>query len=186
MPANDKPVSNAEIFWQELQHLQRQITDMGSQVQRIRRNANVDVNEAVIREHDNRSEMILAVRDLTDVVSVLVQRRTEELHPDMAGQQLHSWARQQRSRDVAKKLAYYRYMSTLKKEIVEKCPCGKHQGIRFVTEDGKVVEENYCPQWWWLAMSRMAFSSGKAAEFRERMPLEKWLERYAIKSPEKA
>ena len=44
------------------------------------------------------------------------------------------------------------------------------------------MEENYCPQWWWIAMSRMSFESGKHKEFHKVCPLTKWLEKYVLKS----
>ncbi len=76
--------------------------------------------------------------------------------------------KEQRSRQTARNLARYRYMSTLAQTYTDRCPCGKHKGIRFATKDGKVIEENYCPQWWWIAMCRMSFESGKHKEFHQK------------------
>ncbi len=91
--------------------------------------------------------------------------------------------KERRSRQTRKNLAHHRYMSTLVQTTTDCCPCGKHLGIRFTTKDGKVIEENYCPVWWWVEMSHMAFDSGKSAQFREKMPLAKWLEKYLVKAP---
>jgi len=183
MAANNSPApANLEVLWQEMEHQKRLTTDLASQVQRVRRFGRVDELEAVTGKLERESVLIQTVTGLTRAVHVLADVRQGELSVDEMGQNYHRQVRQRRERDVARKLAHYRYMSNCKQVTTDKCPCGQHHGIRFEAPDGKVVEENYCPQWWWIAMSRMSFQSGRNKEFHDKYPLTKWINKYAIKS----
>jgi hypothetical protein len=185
MAVNANPPTGAEVLWQEIDHLKRIITDQNSQIQRMRRFSRVDELEAVTGKLESEKALIRTVTTLSQSVQVLIDARHQELHPDLAGQILYSQNRERRSRQTARHLAYYRYLSTLVQSTTDKCPCGKHKGIQFARKDGKVVEENYCPQWWWVAMSRMSFESGRNREFHQICPLAKWLEKYVLRSLER-
>jgi hypothetical protein len=142
----------------------------------------VDELEAVSGKLEQESILIQNMAELSKAVTVLADIRQREKSVDEMGQDFHRENRAIRTRQVSRNLMRYRYMSTLTQKRTENCPCGKHHGIRFETSDGKVEEENYCPQWWWVAMSRMSFESGKHREFHEKCPLDKWLNKYAIKT----
>ncbi len=181
MVANDKP-TDLQVVWDEIEHLKNIITDQASQIQRLRKFARLDELEAVTGKLANENTLIRTVTALTASISVLAETRQSELHPDVAGQQLHEQMAERRSRQVRKNLSHLRYLSTLTQERTEVCPCGRHTGIRFITKEGTVEVDNYCPLWWWIAMSRMAFDSGKSAAFRDKMPLDIWLKKYALES----
>lgn len=179
--ANPAP-TNLEVLWQEIEHQKKLTTDLSSQVQRVRRFARVDELEAVTGKLQSEETLIRTINSLTETVHVIADLRQRELSVDEEGQRYWLQNKALRSRQTAKHLAHYRYMSTLTQTRTDRCPCGRHQGIRFTTKDGTVVEENYCPLWWWIAMSRMALDSRKSAQFREKMPLTKWLEKYFVKA----
>ena len=186
MAANTKQQAptNLDVLWQEMEHLKRLNTDLASQVQRVRRFARVDELEAVSGKLEQESLLIQQMGELSRAVSVLADVRQSEMSVDEMGQQVHRENQATRRRQTSRSLAHYRYLSTLTQVMTERCPCGKHRGIQFRTAEDKVIEENYCPQWWWVAMSRMSFESGKHREFHRRAPLIKWLGKYALKAQE--
>jgi hypothetical protein len=184
--SNNTPApTNLEVLWQEMEHQKRLTTDLTSQVQRVRRFARVDELEAVTGKLEKESVLSQTVTELSKAVHVLANVRQRELSVDEMGQNYHRQNTQRREREVASHLSRYRYMSTLKQVTTPRCPCGQHIGIRFETPDGKVIEENYCPTWWWIAMSRMSFQSGKNKEFHQKYPMTKWVDKYIIKSTDK-
>lgn len=184
MAGNNPAPTNLEVLWQELEHQKKLTTDLASQVQRVRRFARVDELEAVTGKLEQESILIRSVTELSRAVRVLADVRQRELSVDEMGQIYHRQNKQWREREIARKLAHYRHMSACKQVTTDKCPCGKHHGIRFETPDGKVVEENYCPQWWWIAMSRMSFQSGRNKEFHKKYPLTKWINKYVVNTPD--
>jgi hypothetical protein len=149
MAVNNLPApTNLEVLWQEMEHQKRLTTDLASQVQRVRRFARVDELEAVTGKLEDEAALIRTMTTLGQAVQALVSHQRQAQSPDEAGQAYWHQMKAQRSRQVANNLARYRYMSTLVQTYTDRCPCGKHKGIRFATKEGTIIEDNYCPQWW--------------------------------------
>lgn len=186
MPASAKTTAptNLEVIWQEVEHQKRLTTDLASQIQRVRRFARIDELEVVVGKIEQETVLINTMTTLAQSVNVLADLRQRDLTSDEAGQTYWQQQKSIRSRQVARNLTRYRYMSTLTQVKTDRCPCGKHQGIQFKDQEGRIIEENYCPQWWWVAMSRMSFESGKHKEFHTKCPLDKWLKKYTLKALE--
>ena len=186
MPANAKTQAptNLEVIWQEVEHQKRLTTDLASQLQRVRRFARIDELEVVTGKIEQETALITSMTTLSQAVTVLADVRRREVTPEIAGQEYWYQQKAIRSRQVARNLARYRYLSTLAQVRTDRCRCGKHQGIQFKDQEGNIIEENYCPQWWWVAMSRMSFDSGRHKEFHTKCPLEKWLKKYDLKALE--
>lgn len=77
-------------------------------------------------------------------------------------------------KNLSERAKYIRKLDSMKKVITEKCSCGEHVGIRFIDENGTVVEENMCPLSWWVYKSRLAYLDGTLDEFLDTTPIEKY------------
>ena len=184
MPASAKTTAptNLEVIWQEVEHQKRLTTDLANQIQRVRKFARIDELGVVVGKIEQETVLISTMVTLAQSVGVLADLRQRELTPDESGQAYWHQQKSIRSRQVARNLTRYRYLSTLTQVRTDRCPCGKHQGIQFKDQEGRIIEENYCPQWWWVAMSRMSFESGKHKDFHTKCPLDKWLKKYTLKA----
>jgi hypothetical protein len=78
-------------------------------------------------------------------------------------------------KNLSERAKYIRKLDTMKKVITDKCTCGEHVGIRFVDENGTVVEDHMCPKDWWVYKSRLAYLDGELDTFLDTTPIETYL-----------
>lgn len=78
-------------------------------------------------------------------------------------------------KNLSERAKYIRQLDGMKKVVTEKCSCGEHVGIRFINENGEVVEDNMCPADWWVYKSRLAYLDGELDTFLDTTPIEKYL-----------
>lgn len=78
-------------------------------------------------------------------------------------------------KNLSERAKYIRQLDGMKKVITEKCSCGEHVGIRFIDENGTVVEDSMCPADWWVYKSRLAYLDGELDTFLDTTPIETYL-----------
>jgi hypothetical protein len=116
---------------------------------------------------------------MTGQVAALVGQ-AQRATPDLEGDKFFHQEKEARRVEVEKSLEYIRYLTTLKRSSTDRCPCGKHKGLRLSDEKGNVIEENLCPISWWVKQGRLAFAEGRLEEYNRTNPLSMYLKYFEV------
>lgn len=71
----------------------------------------------------------------------------------------------------------YRGLTAYKQRKTTVCPCGQHQGIEFIKDNGDVID-HLCPKHWWIMQTWIAMDDKKISAFVNSTPLNWYLGKY--------
>jgi hypothetical protein len=183
VPATSKPqTTSVDALADDITRANVKIIDLQSQVQRLFRTIKIEEREAAVGEKQSHTEVMQSVAGLTKAVQILAQAQTPQADLDA---DFYQKSKAIRSRQVRQHVAHKVWLSTLAQETTYLCPCGKHMGVKLL-DQGRVVEANLCPVWWWVTLSQVAYEMGRLGQFRKDMPMDKFLSQYALESSRKS
>lgn len=171
-----KSHTSIDVLYQDIIHLEKAVSDLGRQVERVHRVVRIDERESAVAESRSRSELIEAVSSNTDAVHGLLAA----LHTEQELDGYYWREKRRRTTEAGKRTEHVRSLAKAKKKVGGVCSCGKHKGIQFLDREGNILEER-CPVSWWVSLSRLAYEDEKLDAFLKSTPLEKYIRLYKLK-----
>jgi hypothetical protein len=172
---------------EEILELRRKQAASDAQVQRIQRTVRVDEREFNIGKMQSERAVLDSVAALTQAVNAMVLRQEDpQERVDQEGHNLWLASKDDRVREVNHHLGELYNLRAIAEtcdvEHTLMCPCGNHQGMRFVdkADHSIVLIDNECPQQWWFSMSRLAFAEGRLKQYNETVKLPDLLSEYNL------
>jgi hypothetical protein len=127
-----EPVSSVDIIYNDIRLLEKNLSDLASQVTRIHRVIKIDEREGAVAKQQSETTLLRAVAANTEIVTALLG----ELQQDADNQDRGiSYYRASRRRDVdaiRRRNAFLARLSAARQIITRSCSCGQHRGIMFV------------------------------------------------------
>ena len=179
----DKPTKTDKdniinIVYQDLNHLEKVVSNMNSHLMRIHRTVKLDEKEEITQNRRSETMLFQAIENNTEITTEYL-RRLEEQKENPLGMEYYYAQQRDRSKEVVNNTKRIDYLRELRQKITPVCPCGKHKGIQFIDSDNNIVEER-CPRSWWVSLSRQAFIEGRLGEFQVTTPYGKYVNKYSL------
>jgi len=173
-----------EINQTDIKSLYRQMSDLGSELARMKKIFRLDEKEDQNRRDDKYQEVLHYMKQTSENLSemsriIKVMGYTSVLEDE-------NYFNHKRVDEMEKQGSRLeneiRDLSNLTKKTMVYCPedsSHNHKGIQFLSDDGNVFVE-MCPVTWWGRMAFLRFREGTLKKFREEFPFDKYMEKFAL------
>lgn len=173
-----------EINQTDIKHLFRQMSDISSELARMKKVFRLDEKEDGIKEDDKYNDILLFMQqtssNLVEITRIMKADKYTSVLDDA------SYFNNKRRTDIEKQGKILeneiRNLSNMEKKMLDFCPENKehnHKGIQFIDSNGNVVCE-MCPVVWWRRMAFLRFWEGTLKKFREEFPFDGYMKRFSI------
>ena len=172
--------NNASLAIQDLynnqQHQAHQMSDLATQVEKIRRYTKYDTKAQVAHTLEHEEAILKSIESLGAQTATLLGHLQDEKVEDG----FYRAGKLRRQTEVLRNSRYNRLLTGLKQKIINKpCVCGKHKTLQFLDPNDNVIEE-LCPRSWWFKRSRIAMEDGKLTDFVSSTPEEVYLKAFKL------
>lgn len=173
-----------EINQTDIKSLYRQMSDISSELARMKKIFRLDEREDRIQEDDKYQQVLFFMKQTSENLAEV--SRTLKIREYTSVLDNPNYFNRQRVYDMDKQgerlEREIRELSNLNKKTMAYCPednTHKHKGIQFLDSDGNVVDE-ICPVTWWGRMAFLRFREGTLRQFREEFPFDRYMEKFAL------
>lgn len=168
-PSTNSPAELIDVLNQDVQHLQKVISDQNTQIAKLQRqfyNQDEEAPQETTSEQLDRNAVAL---------EKFIEATSNRKEPDV----FLTLRREKESRSRRNLLKYKGYGS-YKQKKTPVCPCGEHQGIEFL-KDGERID-HLCPRHWWVLQTWVAMDEKKIRVFVDSTPLGWYLDKYKLEA----
>ena len=160
-----------------VQGLAHKVTDIGTQVERIKRVNNFDAKSEAVHNLENERAILKSIESLAAVTAGVVSNLQEEKENNGGFYR----AKRMADRLGVMRMSRYNHLLTQLEQHVNDtpCSCGKHKTLQFLSPEGKVIDE-LCPVVWWVKQSRTAFEGGTLSLFIKETPIGDYTKRFDL------
>ncbi len=172
-----------ELIYQDLARIDQRLADLAGLLREISVPAKPTGEAATARQLANLAAANKAVLVLAQRADALLKKQPEGTAQEV-DHSFYYGQREKKKKEIEKHLAYLRFLSSLKQVKTTHCrvETHQHQGISFIDAEGQVVEENVCPQSWWVSLSHLAYVDGTLKDFSDATPLSVYLGQFTIQT----
>ena len=164
-PSTNSPAELIDVLNQDVQHNQKVISDLNSQVARMQRQ--------LYNQPDKDPE---PVADLLEANAVALEKFVK-ITSERKEVDHFAVLKQRQISQTNRNLRKYKGLGSYKQKKTPMCPCGEHQGIEFINNDGDRID-HLCPRHWWVMQTWVAMAEKKIGAFVDSTPLIWYLEKY--------